>query len=101
LALLPVRDRIAGMKKPLIILASLALALPATAALAAGSAGPVIHGRPDYFAPGRHQFYLWCADGNDRVAYQDGISAEQAQAKLLQADPSAECRPVWQGRITR
>lgn len=55
-----------------------------------------------YFAPGKHQFYVWCSSGKDHVAYQTGKSAEDAQNKLYEAEKAsgAACWPVWQGRIS-
>jgi len=54
-----------------------------------------------FYAPGRHQFYVWCAGGKDHVAYQTGESAEDAQTRLYNAEKAAgaDCWPVWQGRI--
>ena len=81
--------------------AAAGLAVLATAALASQS-NITSSRRADFYAPGRHQFYVWCADGKDRIAYQAGASGEDAVAKLrlseTQADQSG-CRPVWQGRI--
>ncbi|MDE2182651.1 MAG: hypothetical protein KGJ78_06475 [Alphaproteobacteria bacterium] len=57
----------------------------------------------DFFAPGRHQFYVWCAGGADYTAVQKGRSAEDAQMKLynaVKAAGHATCWPVWQGRIS-
>ncbi len=56
----------------------------------------------DFYSPGKHQFYVWCAGGQDMVLYQDGASAEDAQAKLYAAEKSAghkACWPVWQGKV--
>jgi hypothetical protein len=57
----------------------------------------------DFFAPGKHQFYVWCAGGPDYTAVQNGKSAEDAQMKLYNAAKAvghAACWPVWQGRIS-
>jgi hypothetical protein len=57
----------------------------------------------DFFAPGKHQFYVWCATGSDYTAAQTGRSAEDAQMKLYNAAKAAghsACWPVWQGRIS-
>ena len=57
----------------------------------------------DFFAPGRHQFYVWCAGGKDYTATQNGKSAEDAQLKLYNAVKSigrSACWPVWQGRVS-
>jgi hypothetical protein len=60
-----------------------------------------------YFSPGKHQFYVWCQGdkngGKDHVAYQNGLSAEDAQTKLYTAQKAAgtpNCWPVWQGRVS-
>jgi hypothetical protein len=56
----------------------------------------------DYFAPGRHQFYVWCAGGSDFRTTETGLSAQDAQMKLYQAEKAAgraSCWPVWQGRV--
>ena len=57
----------------------------------------------DFFAPGKHQFYVWCAGGSDYTAMQDGQSAEDAQMRLynhVKAIGKTSCWPVWQGRIS-
>lgn len=57
----------------------------------------------DFFAPGRHQFYVWCAGSSDYMAAQNGASAEDAQMRLYNAAKRAgkmNCWPVWQGRIS-
>jgi hypothetical protein len=57
----------------------------------------------DFFAPGRHQFYVWCAGHADYTAVERGFSAEDAQMKLYNAVKAAghsACWPVWQGRLT-
>lgn len=56
----------------------------------------------DFFASGKHQFYVWCASGKDFTAVQAGASAEDAQMKLYtstKAKGRAACWPVWQGRV--
>jgi hypothetical protein len=57
----------------------------------------------DFFASGRHQFYVWCAGGSDFMAMQSGSSAADAQMKLYNAEKRAgktNCWPVWQGRLS-
>ncbi len=57
----------------------------------------------DFFSPGRHQFYVWCAGGSDFMALQAGASAEDAQMKLYNDEKRAgktNCWPVWQGRVS-
>lgn len=56
----------------------------------------------DFFAPGRHQFYVWCSDGADYTAVQRGLSAEDAQMRLYNGVKAAgrpACWPVWQGKV--
>ena len=57
----------------------------------------------DFFAAGRHQFYVWCAGGSDFMAMQSGASAADAQMKLYNDEKRAgktNCWPVWQGRVS-
>ena len=54
----------------------------------------------DFFAPGKHQFYVWCSGGNDYTATQKGKSAEDAQMRLYNTVKASACWPVWQGRIS-
>jgi hypothetical protein len=55
-----------------------------------------------FYASGRHQFYVWCAGGQDYAAITSGASAEDAQMKLYNAAKASgrpACWPVWQGKI--
>ena len=55
----------------------------------------------DFYSPGKHQFYVWCADGAGRLAWQQGADAEDAQSRLYAAEKAGghdRCWPVWQGR---
>ncbi|GAA0550896.1 hypothetical protein GCM10008941_33560 [Rhizomicrobium palustre] len=57
----------------------------------------------DYFAPGKHRFYVWCGQGGDYTAIERGASAEDAQLRLYngaKAKGRATCWPVWQGKIS-
>jgi hypothetical protein len=57
----------------------------------------------DFFASGRHQFYVWCAGGADFMALKSGANAADAQMKLYNDEKKAgkvNCWPVWQGRIS-
>jgi hypothetical protein len=57
----------------------------------------------DFFAAGRHQFYVWCAGGSDFMAMQAGTNAEDAQMRLYNDEKKAgktNCWPVWQGRVS-
>jgi len=56
----------------------------------------------DFFSPGKHQFYVWCAGSSDNVATATGQNAEDAQMKLYDASKArgrSTCWPVWQGRV--
>ena len=57
----------------------------------------------DFFAPGTHQFYVWCAGGHSYHTTETGASAEDAQMKLYAAVKKAghsTCWPIWQGRLS-
>ena len=57
----------------------------------------------DFFAPGKHQFYVWCAGATNYVATASGRNAEDAQMKLYDANKAhgrMTCWPVWQGRVS-
>lgn len=56
----------------------------------------------DFFAPGKHEFYVWCAGSTDYTATAIGKNAEDAQMHLYNANKAqgrATCWPVWQGRV--
>jgi hypothetical protein len=56
----------------------------------------------DFFAPGTHQFYMWCAGAPDYMATQSGSSATDAQMRLYEKskkEGKSTCWPVWQGRV--
>ena len=56
----------------------------------------------DFFTPGKHQFYVWCAGSSDYEATATGRNAEDAQLKLYTANKAhgrTTCWPVWQGRV--
>jgi hypothetical protein len=84
------------MKKP-IIFAAAAVILSGTAGLAATS-DIASHRRSDFYAPGKHQFYAWCADGQDRLVAQNGATAKDAEL-LASQKLSGSCKLSWQGRI--
>jgi hypothetical protein len=49
-----------------------------------------------------HQFYVWCGNGKDHLAYQRGTSGQDALTRLQDAESAAgetHCQPVWQGRV--
>jgi hypothetical protein len=58
----------------------------------------------DFYSPGKHQFYVWCAGGGGgSTAYQDGQSADDAQNKLYAAQKASgknSCWPMWQGKVS-
>ncbi len=56
----------------------------------------------DFYAPGKHQFYVWCAGGSDYMATSGGKNAEDAQMRLYGLNKTrgkSTCWPVWQGRV--
>lgn len=60
-------------------------------------------GRNDFFSPGKHQFYVWCAGSSDYMATEKGSNAEDAQMRLYnftKAHGKSTCWPVWQGRVS-
>jgi hypothetical protein len=85
------------MKKQIIYFAA-ALVLSGSAAIAATS-DISSHRRSDFYAPGKHQFYAWCADGQDRLVAQNGGTASEAEDKLLASQKLGGCRLSWRGRI--
>jgi hypothetical protein len=86
------------MKKE-ILYAAASLILTGSAALAATS-DIASHRRSDFYAPGKHQFYAWCADGRDRLVAQNGVTANDAEGKLMASQKVANsCHLTWQGRI--
>ena len=57
----------------------------------------------DFFAPGKHRFYVWCAKDGNYSAIEAGSSAEDAQIRLYKdtkAKGHAACWPVWQGKLS-
>jgi hypothetical protein len=82
-----------------IVLSAAALVLSAAAAMAATS-DISSHRRADFYAPGKHQFYAWCSNGQDRRIAQTGETARDAEVRLLASQKMAgSCRLAWQGRI--
>ena len=56
----------------------------------------------DFYSPGKHQFYVWCAGGADSTAWESGANAEDAQTRLYATEKArghSKCWPVWQGRM--
>lgn len=56
----------------------------------------------DFYAPGDHQFYVWCPGSTDYTATKSGRNAEDAQLRLYQAikiSGRSGCWPLWQGRV--
>lgn len=59
--------------------------------------------RADFYSPGKHRFYVWCAGGTDYTATTAGSNAEDAQMRLYSATKAhghSACWPVWQGRVS-
>jgi hypothetical protein len=59
--------------------------------------------RTDFYSPGKHQFYVWCAGGQDYMASVNAQNAEQAQMKLYDSNKAhghSSCWPVWQGKVS-
>jgi hypothetical protein len=82
-----------------IVCSALALVLSAGTATAATS-DIASHRRADFHAAGKHQFYAWCSNGQDRRIAQTGETARDAEATLLASQKVASsCRLAWQGRI--
>jgi len=82
------------------ILLSAAVLVVSTGTAMAATSDISSHRRADFYAPGKHQFYAWCSNGQDRRIAQSGDSARDAEARLLASDKLAEgCRLAWQGRI--
>ena len=82
-----------------IVCSAAALVLSIGAATAATS-DIASHRRADFYAPGKHQFYAWCSNGQDRRVAQTGESASDAQARLVASQKVAStCSLSWQGRL--
>ena len=82
-----------------IVCSAAALVLSIGAATAATS-DIASHRRADFYAPGKHQFYAWCSNGQDRHIAQRGQTAPDAEARLLASEKiAASCRLAWQGRV--
>ena len=57
----------------------------------------------DFFAPGKHRFYVWCAKGSNYTTTEHGASAEDAQMRLyngVKAQGHTACWPFWHGKIS-
>jgi len=88
------RNRILGAA-----IAGIIVAVAGVAVASSVSSG----GKSDFFAPGKHQFYVWCAGGKDYTATVSGANAEDAQMKIYNAAKAhgrTSCWPVWQGRVS-
>ncbi len=81
---------------------AIAIGIGVSAAGVAVAEGLTSAKQSDFFAPGKHQFYVWCSGGADFTAVQRGSSAEDAQMKLyegVKAKGRPACWPVWQGKV--
>ena len=91
------------MKIQYILAGVAALSVLATAGMAGAETPNITSVRASaYFTPGKHQFYVWCDNGKDHLAYQMGLTGADARAKLYNAENGsgvAHCQPVWQGRV--
>jgi len=77
--------------------------LVAVAGVAVASTFSHSNARADFYSPGKHRFYVWCAGGTDYSATAAGQNAEDAQMKLYDATKAhgrSACWPVWQGRVS-
>ena len=93
--------KIIAMKFVRICLGLIAFAALAAAGVAVAANLTSSH-NSDFYSPGKHQFYVWCASGGSRTAYQNGLSADDAQNKLYAAQKAtgqASCWPMWQGKV--
>lgn len=84
------------------IWAAIFVGLMVTAAGVAVAGNLSSNKQTDFFAPGKHQFYVWCNNGADYTAVERGLSAEDAQLKLynkVKAKGTPACWPVWQGKV--
>jgi len=82
------------MKRHVLLVAGLLLL---NGAAMASTTDIASHRRADFYAPGTHQFYMWCAENQDRIVSEKGQSAIEAMARL--GKPAA-CHFTWQGRIS-
>ena len=87
-----------------LFLAAMAGGLILGAAGVSAAGNLVSSGDSDYFAGGRHEFYVWCASSaGSGTAISAGATAEAAQMNLyrsLKAAGRDTCWPVWQGRLS-
>ena len=82
---------------------AMAIGLGVTAAGVAVADNLTSSKQTDYFAPGKHQFYVWCQGGGDYTTIERGTDAEDAQMRLyngVKAKGRPACWPVWQGKIS-
>ena len=91
------------MKSQRLLAGLMGLSIAAAATAAAAEPVNINSSRAGaYAAPGMHQFYVWCGNGKDHLAYQRGTSGQDALNRLQDAENAAgetHCRPVWQGRV--
>lgn len=91
-----------AMKAVRICLGLLAFAALAAAGVAV-AANLTSSRHSDFYSPGKHQFYVWCAGSGSKTVYQNGLSADDAQDKLYAAEKAeghSSCWPMWQGRVS-
>jgi len=95
------RVGVSRMKITSVVGAAVAAVIVAAGVAVAGNFASSHH--EDYFAAGTHQFYVWCAKGDDYTATQFGSSAPDAQMRLYEKAKNQghnTCWPLWQGRIS-
>lgn len=83
-----------------VVAAAGALMFAGAGIAAAGNFSSSAHS--DYFSPGEHQFYVWCAGSGDVTATETGSNAADAQLRLydaMKARGRTNCWPLWQGRL--
>jgi hypothetical protein len=84
------------------ILGALAAAAIFTGAGVAAAGNFTSSAQTDFYAPGEHQFYVWCPASGNYMATETGRNAEDAQLRLYDVSKAAghaACWPLWQGRV--
>lgn len=85
------------------VLGAAAIGVTVAVAGVAVAANFISSKQADFFASGKHQFYVWCAGSSDYMAIESGASAEDAQMRLYNSNKrvgKTTCWPVWQGRVS-
>jgi hypothetical protein len=85
-------------KRTLVVVIGASLCAAAGMATASGF---YLDQQMDYFASGKHLFYVWCPGADNYRATADGANGQDAQMRLY-AETKAigrKCWPVWQGHV--